>query len=196
MHIEYLPGFEYRRMRWKNALGWTREIQREPDREDFDWRVSIAEIDHNCEFSPFPEFDRILMLISGNGMRLDFPDGRTVDMQPPGARVEFRGEDAPACHLYDGPTRDFNLIWKRGRCRPELLHRPLVGPMLFFPEPDTTWLVYLLAGRAAVKDRPDIAALDTGDSLLLRCVPGASQRVIVDGGGEVLLVRCGPPRSA
>lgn len=204
MHATVLPAFEYRRMRWKNELGWTREIHRDtasspvhapalPDADaatsdDYDWRASIAEIDRDCPFSAFPGHDRILVLLSGNGMRLDFHDGRSVALNPPHDRIAFRGEDALDCVLSDGPTRDFNLIWKRDRVRAELMHRPLVGPMLFFAESGVQWLVHLISGRAQVKDRPDLAALDAGDSLLLQST-AAAERLILDGGGELLLAR-------
>ena len=180
---------EYRRMRWKNNLGWTREIHRHPDRDDYAWRVSIAEIDHDCAFSPFPGHDRVLVLLEGNGMQLEFHDGRSQRVEPAHGRVAFRGEDGLDCRLIDGPTRDFNLIWDRKQVQAELMHRPLVGPMLFFPEPAVTWLVYLIGGRARLKDRPDVAALDTGDSLLLQAGTGDDNRIILDGGGELLLAR-------
>lgn len=189
MRARHLPAFEYQRMRWKNNLGWTREIHRAPDHDDFDWRVSVAEIDHDCPFSPFPEHDRILVLLEGNGMRLDFADGRKVELSPPHQRIAFRGEDELDCVLTDGRTRDFNLIWKRDRVRADVMHRPLVGPMLFFPEPGVQWLLYLIGGRARLKDRPDIAPLDGGDSLLLDANASESTRVILDGGGELLLAR-------
>jgi environmental stress-induced protein Ves len=177
-------------MRWKNNLGWTREVHRQPDVEDFDWRVSIAEIDRDCEFSAFPGHDRVLVLLSGNGMRLQFEDGRDVSLQPPHDRIEFGGEQSLRCRLHEGPTHDFNLMWNRQRVSAELLHRPLVGPMLFFSEPGTHWLIHLIAGRAVLKDRPEIAPLDAGDSLLLGASASGSRRAILDGGGEVLLVRC------
>ena len=188
MHILPLRAFDYRRMRWKNDRGWTREILRVPDHDDYDWRVSIAEIDSDCDFSPFPGCERVLVLLRGNGMRLTFADGRSVELDPPHGRIAFRGEDAAVCSLRDGPTHDFNLIWKRDRIHAELLHRPLVGPMVFLPDPGVTWLVHVLAGRAVIKDRPDIETLDTGDSILLHAGAGAS-RCILDGGGELLLAR-------
>ena len=188
MRATHLPAYEYRRMRWKNNLGWTREILRQPDRDDFAWRVSIAEIDHDCPFSAFPGHDRVLVLLEGNGMRLDFHDGRSQVIEPAHGRIAFRGEDALDCTLLDGPTRDFNLIWNRAQASAELMHRPLVGPMLFFPEAGVSWLVYLIGGRARIKDRPDIAALDAGDSLLLE-PDGGERRLILDGGGELLLAR-------
>jgi uncharacterized protein len=200
MRARHLPAYEYRRMRWKNNLGWTREVHAEalapraPDAADgdapaWDWRVSIAEIDHDCPFSAFPGHDRILVLLSGNGMRLDFHDGRRVELLPPHQRIAFRGEDALDCVLLDGPTRDFNLIWNRSRVRAEVMHRPLVGPMVFFPEPGVRWLLHLVAGRAQLKDRPGLSPLDAGDSLLLDAAPGEDARAIVDGGGELLLAR-------
>lgn len=184
-----LPAFEYRRMRWKNNLGWTREILRAPERDDYDWRASIAEIDHDCPFSPFPGHDRVLVLLEGHGMRLEFAQGGTVQLDPPHGRIAFRGEDALNCKLRDGPTRDFNLIWRRDRVRAELMHRPLVGPMLFFPETGVCWLAYLISGRARIKDRPELPALDAGDSMLLTPQPEDAARLILDGGGELLLAR-------
>ena len=189
MHVTPLPAFEYRRMRWKNNLGWTREIHRAPDTDDYDWRVSIAEIDHDCAFSAFPGCDRILVLLEGNGMRLDFADGKTATLEPPHGRIAFGGEQSLQSSLSDGPTRDFNLIWRRDRVRAELMHRPLVGPMLFFQEPGVRWLVYLVSGHARVKDRPELPVLDAGDSLLLAPDPATAARLILDGGGELLLVR-------
>ncbi|HMM25418.1 MAG TPA: HutD family protein, partial [Pseudoxanthomonas mexicana] len=88
-----IPANEYRRVRWKNGLGWTREIVRVPDNDDWDWRLSIAEIERDAAFSSFPGIDRELVLLRGNGLRLRFEDGRTVDLMPPHDRYRFAGED-------------------------------------------------------------------------------------------------------
>ena len=192
MHARHLPAFEYRRMRWKNNLGWTREIHRAPDADDYDWRVSIAEIDHDCDFSAFPGHDRVLVLLEGNGMRLRFGDGESSELLPPHGRIAFRGEDALHCELVDGPTRDFNLIWRRDRVHAGLLHRPLVGPMVFFPESGVQWLVYVVGGRARLKDRADVPPLEKGDSLLLWSDAARRERAILDGGAELLLARVAP----
>ncbi len=176
-------------MRWKNNLGWTREIFRSPDNDDYDWRVSIAEIDHDCAFSAFPGHDRVLVLLEGNGMRLRFSGGELIELSPPRDRIRFRGEDELNCELLDGPTRDFNLIWKRDRVKADVLHRPLVGPMVFFAEPRVQWLIHLIGGRARLKDRSDVAVLEQGDSLRLWAGADGSARSILDGGGELLLVR-------
>lgn len=192
MRVTHLPANDYRRMRWKNDRGWTREILRVPDRDDYDWRVSIAEIDADCAFSAFPGCDRVLVLLRGNGMRLALDDGSAADLDPPHDRIAFAGELAATCTLRDGPTHDFNLIWQRDRVQARLLHRPLVGPMVFLPEAGVAWLIHVMAGQAHVRDRPGLPALDTGDSLLLvdDAQPG---RVVLDGGGELLIARIAPP---
>ncbi|HYM86629.1 MAG TPA: HutD family protein, partial [Pseudoxanthomonas sp.] len=153
---------EYRRERWKNGTGWTRAIVRVPDRPDWDWRLSIAEIEQDGPFSLFPGIDRELVLIHGNGLRLRFDDGETRELQPPHARIRFAGERVVHGELLNGPTHDFNLMWRRDAVAAELLHRPLVGPMLFFTEPGVTWAIYLLAGQAHFDQASDLPALWAG----------------------------------
>ena len=52
-----IPANEYRRERWRNQLGWTREICRNGDGNAWDWRLSIAEIEQDAAFSCFPGID-------------------------------------------------------------------------------------------------------------------------------------------
>ena len=69
-----IPATEYRRERWRNQLGWTREILRLGDADAWSLRLSIAEIERDAAFSAFPGIDRELVLLHGNGMRLQFGD--------------------------------------------------------------------------------------------------------------------------
>ena len=179
---------EYRRERWKNGAGWTREIVRVPDCDDWDWRLSIAEIEQDAPFSIFPGIDRELVLLRGNGLRLSFEDGEVRVLQPPHDRLRFEGERKLAGELLDGPTHDFNLMWRRERVVAELLHRPLVGPMLFFTEPGTTWAIHLLAGQARFDEASDLPTLWAGDTALLEDAEGR-QRYALEGGGELLAIK-------
>jgi hypothetical protein len=186
-----LPAHTYRRERWKNGAGWTREILRWPETGDWDWRLSIAEIEEDAPFSRFDGVDRELVLLSGNGLRLRFDDGRCVQLDPPHGRARFAGEDELQGELVDGSTQDFNLMWRRSAVDAQLWHRPLVGPMVIFAEPGTTWILHLLAGQARFADLsglPDLAAADT--ALL---IAGQERlRHVVDGAGEALLIRLQP----
>ena len=198
MRLLHLPANEYRRERWRNEFGWTREIHRDPEGSgDWRWRASIAEIDHDAPFSAFPGCDRELVLLAGEGMRLAFDDGaEPVLLSPPHDRHRFAGERPLRAELVDGPTHDFNLMWKRDAVQATLLHRPLVGPMVFFAEPGVTWLVYLMQGQAQFKDLARPLRLAQFDSVLLLPDAEGPSRMILEGGGELLLAKLEPRDSA
>ncbi|NUS37982.1 MAG: HutD family protein [Lysobacter sp.] len=186
-----LPANSYRRERWKNGAGWTREILRWPEAGDWDWRLSIAEIEQDAPFSRFPGVDRELVLLSGNGVRLRFDDGRAVELRPPHERLRFAGEEGVHGELLDGPTQDFNLMWRRDALDAQLWHRPLVGPMVIFAESGSTWALHLLAGQARFADDSRLPGLSAGDTALFAA--GTERlRHVVDGVGEALLVRMQP----
>ncbi len=190
MHIQIIPANEYRRVRWNNGLGWTREIVRWPeDSQDWDWRLSIAEVDKPGAFSLFDGCERELVLLSGEGMHLNFQDGETVTLLPPHARHRFSGERPLSAELLAGPTQDFNLIWRREKVEATLLHRPLVGAMVFFAEPGVHWAVFVLSGHAVFKDQPQPVALMQYDTALIDAGEGSAHRLILDGAGELLVIK-------
>ena len=186
-----IPANEYRRMRWGNGAGWTREIHAEPSAEHWDWRLSIAEIEQDAPFSAFPGVDRELVLLSGNGLRLRFADGEAHDLLPPHQRLRFAGERALTGELIEGRTEDFNLMWRRDAVQAQLWHRPLVGTMVVFVDPGSTWVLHLLAGRARIEGERPLGWLAQGDTALLTA-GGVRTRYPVEGGGEALLIRIEP----
>ncbi len=177
---------ECRRVRWRNGAGWTREIHAEPSGDAFDWRLSIAEIEQDAPFSVFPGIERELVLLSGSGLKLHFDDGTLREALPPHGRVRFAGESAVHGELVDGRTEDFNLMWRRDAVDAALWHRPLVGTMVVFVDPGSTWVVHLLAGSLRVEG--GLPPLAPGDTALLR-PDGGRTRYVLDGGGEALLIR-------
>ena len=107
---------------WKNGAGLTREIAfAGADAASFDWRLSVAEVEHDAPFSAFPGVDRCIVLLSGGGMRLRSPDG-AIDhaLTEPLAPFRFSGDVALAATLAGGPSRDFNVMTRRGVFRGEV----------------------------------------------------------------------------
>lgn len=188
-----IPAGVYHRERWRNGLGWTREIMRLPGQGDWQLRLSIAEIEQDAAFSAFPGVERELVLLEGEGLRLRFADGRCETLLPPHQRLRFAGEDELTGELVDGTTRDFNLMWRRADLHAELLHRPLVGSMLFFTEPQAAWAIHLLAGQAAFEDTT-LPPLQAGDTAWLGA--GERRRHALLGGGELLAIRITPASAA
>lgn len=186
-----IPAHQYRRERWRNERGWTREIARWPEQGEWDWRLSIAEVEAEAPFSRFEGVDRELVLLTGNGLRLRFDDGEVRELLPPHDRARFAGERGLSGEPLEGLTHDFNLMWRRDRVRAQLLHRPLVGPMVLFVEPGGCWAVHLIAGRAAFADATCLPPLAAGDTVLLTAARQRT-RYVLEGSGEALLMELSP----
>ncbi len=186
--LRLLPASGYRRMPWKNGGGVTTEIARAPaGGDDFDWRVSIADIAEDGPFSAFPGIDRQLLLLDG-GVELCVDATPPVRLELRHARIAFAGEATVQCRLLGGPSRDFNLMTRRGVFEGELLARPLVGPMAFFPTPRALWLIHAASGSVHPKDTPTACRAEAGDTLELRA-EALIRPLVLSGHGEIVLVR-------
>lgn len=103
---------------WKNGGGVTRELACFPAGAGFDdflWRVSIADVHQSGPFSRFPGIDRVILLLDGGGMVLRGDAGEhalTTALAP----HAFPGEAQIEAELVS-PSRDFNLMLRRGRAQ-------------------------------------------------------------------------------
>ncbi|WP_347261188.1 HutD family protein [Rudaea sp.] len=191
MKIRHLRQDDYRRVRWKNGGGWTTELYSHPAPENddgFGWRVSIADVESDGAFSTFPQCDRWIALLDGNGMRLEFDDASPAALDQRLHFVHFSGDVRTRGSLVDGPVRDFNLIARRDLWQCEIRRRPLVGSMLFAASAADLWFVHLAAGSARIERRGELPEIGAGDSLLLES-EGESGSVVIDGGGELVVIR-------
>ena len=120
---------------WKNGAGLTREIAAggadaagEADAAGaFGWRISVAEVERDAPFSAFPGIDRCIVLLEGAGMRLRSRNTAadaiaTIDhaLTEPLAPFRFDGAIALDATLAGGPSRDFNVMTRRGAFRSEV----------------------------------------------------------------------------
>ncbi|EPF75986.1 HutD/Ves family protein [Acinetobacter rudis] len=111
--IQILTSANYKTMPWKNGLGSTIELARDAgqDMQQFLWRISMADVSTNGPFSIFPDRQRLLSILEGEGLRLNFVQ-RGLQQTVKGLDVcAFSGEDVIESVLLDGPVRDFNLIY-------------------------------------------------------------------------------------
>ncbi len=189
--IEVVERASWRRTRWKNDGGWTTEIARSPrEGADFRWRISIAEIEVDGAFSTFAGVDRDLLLLEGNGIELDIDDAPPLRLQRRFEHARFRGEADVRCRLLAGPTRDFNVMARRDSVRAEVSARPLVGAMVIFAEAGAEWFVHVHSGVLSARCGERALALAAGASLRVDFrAADAAPRIVLDGSGELLLVR-------
>ena len=147
---------------WRNGQGITREIAAMPPGagpDDFLWRVSLADVVGAAPFSRFPGVDRVIALIDGAGFRMTLDGAQIHDLTTPCAPFAFPGEAQVAVALAGGPTRDFNLMLRRGAAAGRIDVWRGAGP---HPCPDDLVLLYLARGQAKIAE----GCLDAGDSWL------------------------------
>jgi len=101
---------------WKNGGGVARDLLCWPSVEDWQLRISVADIEADGPFSSYPGIDRWFGLLSGRGVRLQWPQA-VRHMHPGHALLHFDGAMAPECRLDDGPARAFNVMARRGALR-------------------------------------------------------------------------------
>lgn len=103
---------------WRNGGGTTRELVVFPVRENWHWRLSVADIAQDGPFSRFEDVERWFAVLSGSGVRLAI-DGAEHTLTSASAPVVFDGNAPARCELLQGPTQDFNLMVREGRGRME-----------------------------------------------------------------------------
>ena len=116
--IEALPA-----QRWKNGAGLTRELAVGPAGarlDDFDWRLSVAELEHDAPFSAFVGVDRCIVLLRGAGMALCSEDGAVVQALQPLQPCCFDGARPLTARLAGAACRDFNVMTRHGRWRADV----------------------------------------------------------------------------
>lgn len=104
---------DFKQMPWKNGGGTTLELFSLRDaQEEILFRLSSASVKQDGPFSIFPNIERILFLVSGNGFKLKFADFDLL-MANPFSPITFAGEEVISCELLDRECVDFNVMTNR-----------------------------------------------------------------------------------
>jgi environmental stress-induced protein Ves len=93
---------------WRNGAGSTRLLVDDPA----GWRLSVADLEQDADFSDFPGLDRIFLPLVDVVLYLD-GERHPVARNTP---ITFPGEASVAMELVTGPGRAVNLMTVRGRC--------------------------------------------------------------------------------
>ncbi|HEX7817544.1 HutD family protein [Dyella sp.] len=166
---------------WKNGMGRTRELAVHPARAsaaDFLWRASIADVDSAAPFSSFPGIDRQIALLDGAGFIMHLDHVQRHALTEPYAFFPFAGEADVDVELVDGPTRDFNLMLRRGKVHGRVA--VLRGAGKYHVDASAV-LVHDVRGSCATAD----GVLEAGDSWL---EPVAGSVLVLDEVGIALMV--------
>lgn len=113
--IKITPPSRFKTINWKNGKGQTTElaISKGGTINDFDWRLSIASVVEDGLFSDFSGYQRNLILLNGQGIKL-IHDDKSVDLlESPLSIAKFDGASKTSGHLINGPISDFNVMTKK-----------------------------------------------------------------------------------
>ncbi len=178
-------------MPWRNGRGSTLEIAREPAAgEEFAWRLSLAAITADGDFSVYRGYRRAIVLVSGNGLRLRFRGHGSASLNPTRRGARFEGDWKTHCAVPEGSCTDLSLIVRDGSgSRPACIVRaPLIrrieATRRVILSADLYGAIFVLAGATAVKEPKSVRPrrLRARDTLLLS--PGASRVVTLQNRGR------------
>ena len=153
--MKLIPADAMRRMPWKNGGGVTTEIAIAPagaTLDNFDWRVSTAQVDAAGPFSRFAGIDRSLAVIAGGRLTMHRADFEAVMLAPGEAPVRFPGE-ADVHATLDAPLSDFNVMTRRDAWAHHAEAITLAaGERRSLPRlhPGMQWLVYCVHGMLSI----------------------------------------------
>lgn len=100
---------------WKNGRGVTRTLAADADAAAARWRVSIADIGRDGPYSRFPGYDRVSVVLTGQGVALH-GEGAELALLP-GVATAFPGDIAWQSRLLGGPAQVLNVFVLRGAAR-------------------------------------------------------------------------------
>jgi len=195
--LKVLRQADYASQAWKNGKGMSRRIASFPEGASFGdtllWQLSLPVISADSPFSPFPGFDRQLMVLSGKGVSLSFRHAaegvafsRKIDapLQP----FAFRGDWEADCKLLAGPVEDFSLLSRRGEIAAKLELRALHATSLVEKAAADTLLLYAARGSLRAFGRGEAAVLAEQDTLLEPPGNDASFALSVASGSAVVAI--------
>jgi environmental stress-induced protein Ves len=187
--MRVIRASECREMPWKNGGGSTVEIVAEPEDatlDAFDWRISMARVASDGPFSHFPDIDRTLVVLEGNGLVLTIDDNPPVTLDRHSAPISFAGDIPTSARLVAGAITDLNVMTRRGRYRHKVEHIARESSR-DLAESDIA-VVVSLGERTAVASRARTEMLGMKDAAVLALADSPAFRVVPHDDGGCYLV--------
>lgn len=143
---------QYSAKAWKNGQGETLEIARDLS-EPFRWRVSLASLKEENQFSLFPGYERWIAFLGDRSVRLVHPATKFERLIAPVEPVRFSGDVETQCFGAEG-MRDFNLFVQKkvGRASLHAL-KFAANELVQFPLNGREHFLYLVEGEIDFEDR-------------------------------------------
>jgi len=163
---------DYRVMEWKNGRGETAEIAIFPStasfpEEPFVWRLSSARIKEAGPFSPFPGYSRYLLIVKGEGIKLQVGEAPKESFLRKGEAAQFSGEWPIFCEPLDQEVADLNLIFRSDQAKTNFNVIKISKKSRSFQLEGTTVFLFGISGMPEVSVYPggEIFKLKEGETI-------------------------------
>lgn len=164
---------EYPSMPWKNGGGETLEVAVHPLKasvNDFHWRVSIAGVTTNGPFSAFPQVDRTLTLIEGDGIELAVEGSETKALRIGSEPYSFPADLPTHARLLSGPVSDLNVMTRRDLYMHRVRRHVVEGTASITTDADTMLVIgtssWFAIAPGAEMEPLDLLIVDRGCTLV------------------------------
>ncbi|MGY2092983.1 HutD/Ves family protein [Nocardia gipuzkoensis] len=163
---------------WSNRRGMTSEIVRGTPTQSGapSWRLSVASLRENADFSPLRDIDRIFTVVGNVGTTLHFADHD--QWAAPLAPCAFAGEDSPFCEITT-PTEAFNVMVERTAATASVTSLQVITRADIHSPVDSIMAVFVADGSG----RLDRTRLTNGDCVI--CHGGSG---VFRGSARLLIV--------
>jgi environmental stress-induced protein Ves len=153
-------------MPWKNGGGTTAEIALWPpgaSLDNFNCRVSVADVRTDGPFSHFAGIDRKLALLKG-ALSLTIEGQGIIALTSESPPLEFPGDVKTEAVLASGAAQDLNVMTRRGAATSTMTRQTSAGPIISDPRASIC-IVYLLSAAAVIDGNAEIS-LEPGDVVM------------------------------
>lgn len=180
--IKIIPPNQFKKLPWKNGKGFTTELAISPKGtvDKFDWRISIATVTEDGAFSNFAGILRNLVLIEGNGLKLEHSqtgkESTSDYLEQLLDFATFDGGSLTVSTLYDGAIKDLNIMADINKYQVEV-QTYQENQRVSIPEADLCFAYSLQDGLEILDEKRDSQTVVKG-SLLQITSPPANQYVI------------------
>jgi hypothetical protein len=150
---------EHTAMPWANGGGTSYEIASDRDAQgEWSWRIALAPVVEDGDFSRLPCIDRKLLLVEGDGLQLTI-DGKLFTCRP-GAVIGFRGEAHTTVALTRGPVVDLGVMVHRKKAAANLWFEAQPGAR------SDADVVVAVGGQATLEVEGETMVLQHKDALI------------------------------
>ncbi|WDE12069.1 HutD family protein [Thalassomonas haliotis] len=188
--INIIPPSRFNSIPWKNGKGITTElaISEGGTLTDFDWRLSIASVVEDGDFSDFSGYLRNLILISGQGIELSHKLAGQINIDNLKRLLTvstFDGASQTRGRLLDGAITDFNLMTKTGKYQVEVRTYPESGQVDV--SPCDLCFAYALKGEVNISLQDKAEEQVLAEKHLLQIKPLAQKMTLT--GQQLIVIR-------